>query len=794
MLCATLVAAQTKAVKGVVTDSKTKQPVAFAIVSLEGRAEGAIADIDGRFTLKIDSLPASIIISFLGYETQFINLTPADTIKTLEVRLKPSQYEIKEVVVRAGPNPAVRIIEKAVENRDRNDPYKLDAYSYTTYNKLVLKGEADSNKVKAGDTSAIKAAKFFGGSHFFMLETTTEKKFLAPNSSNEFIVGVRASGFQDPTFLALAAQLQEFSFYKELIDISSKTYLNPISKNAENKYVFILQDTLYERTDSIFVISFEPRKGKNFEGLQGVVYINNNGWAIQNVIAKPADPDGPRITLQQKYELIDGQRWFPVQLNTDIEFRELNIASIPLKGEGRTYLKNIKVNPPLKKSDFISIDIILDPDAIGKPEGFWNTARGDSLDDRETRTYQLIDSLGKAQKFDKRLRTLTTLSSGKIPYKFLDFDIDQIIRFNNHEGVRIGLGAHTNTTLSKVFAIGGYAGYGFRDNEFKWGADAEARLWKKPGLRLKVLYQSDVLESGMPIIRGMGRIDRNEQIRNTQIRTMDFVNRAEVNVTFRTPGYLRWVAFANRSQVETRYNYNYVPNPTNGVGINNYVFTEAGLSARFAYDEELFDAGKAIYSLGTKYPVLYVQYTQGLQGVLGGEYAYQKVDIRLTDRFKLKNLGTASFMLLGGYATGQLPYFNLYAQRANYIRPRASFLSSEYSFEAMRMNEFLADRYVALFLRHDFENLLFKSKGFNPRPVLVHNMAYGALANPQRQQGIDFTPLDKLYIESGLLLNNLYILNRLSGVGLGAFYRYGAYSRPQFIDNFVAKLSFTLNF
>ena len=56
----------------------------------------------------------------------------------------------------------------------------------------------------------------------------------------------------------------------------------------KSKYIFIIEDTLYtEMQDSVFVISYRPKPNTNFDGLEGLLYINSNKWAIQNAIARP---------------------------------------------------------------------------------------------------------------------------------------------------------------------------------------------------------------------------------------------------------------------------------------------------------------------------------------------------------------------------------------------------------------------------------------------------------------------------------------------------------------------------
>jgi len=119
------------------------------------------------------------------------------------------------------------------------------------------------------------------------MENVTKRKFLHPDKNYNQVIATKMSGFKDPVFVFLTTQIQSFSFYKPFITIFQKSYVNPISAGTLNKYFFKLEDTIWSGRDTTFIIQFRPRKGTNFDGLKGVISINTNKWAIQNVTAQP---------------------------------------------------------------------------------------------------------------------------------------------------------------------------------------------------------------------------------------------------------------------------------------------------------------------------------------------------------------------------------------------------------------------------------------------------------------------------------------------------------------------------
>jgi hypothetical protein len=140
--------------------------------------------------------------------------------------------------------------------------------------------------------------------------------------------------------------------------------------------------------------------------------------------------------------------------------------------------------------------------------------------------------------------------------------------------------------------------------------------------------------------------------------------------------------------------------------------------------------------------------------------------------------------------THGVPYNRLYAGNASY---GAFTVESSGSFGTMRLNEFVADRFAALYIKHDFGNLLFQTTGkFRPEIALVQNIGFGNLSEGQLQKNISTATYSKGFFETGLLLNNLVRLQPFR-YGLGIFYRYGPYAFPETIDNFAFKFTVQFN-
>ena len=343
LLCLALTVDGQNFVTGKVLDAETKEPLAFVNIVTNNSNIGTATDIDGKFSISSERQIEFLSLSFVGYKPKTFYLKGKS--RGLEIYLEKTSFELSEVVVVAGENPAHRIIRNVLANRDKNDPEKIPSFAYTSYEKLVFPVDPLDLKEaekKEDDTSAANLKKFLKDKDFFMMETVTERKFMAPDRNHEKILASRVSGFRDPLLVFLSTQLQSSTFYREMIRISDKNYINPISKGSTRKYYFQLEDTTYTaRGDSVFIISYRPRINTNFDGLQGILSINSHRWAIQNVIAGPArDESGLTIRIQQMYELINDSTWFPVQLNTDIIFKNVMVNDVMPVGRGKKYIKD----------------------------------------------------------------------------------------------------------------------------------------------------------------------------------------------------------------------------------------------------------------------------------------------------------------------------------------------------------------------------------------------------------------------------------------------------------------------
>ncbi|MFZ4427977.1 MAG: SusC/RagA family TonB-linked outer membrane protein [Saprospiraceae bacterium] len=97
LLCTGNIMAQ-YTVTGSIKDGRTGEPLLFANVLVQGTSTGTVADVDGKFSIDIESNnEVTLVISTLGYVTQSVKASPSN--KVLDIQLREDATNLEEVVI-----------------------------------------------------------------------------------------------------------------------------------------------------------------------------------------------------------------------------------------------------------------------------------------------------------------------------------------------------------------------------------------------------------------------------------------------------------------------------------------------------------------------------------------------------------------------------------------------------------------------------------------------------------------------------------------------------------------------
>ena len=807
-------------INGIVTDSNNK-PLPFATITTSDNIN-TITDVDGKFIFKPSANASSFSVSYIGFQTKIIAITDK---RYYLIPLSQKTDDLKEVVI-SNENPALTIIKKVIENKNKNNPQKkLNTFEYKSYNKLIVTANPDSidgridstaaykdfNKKRINiDSSDYKFKEIISKQHLFQTEKVSQYQF-GNNKLKETILGTKMAGFKNPIYEVIAFNLQSISIYDNKYELFETKYENPISNSAPANYNYKILDTVNIKGRETYMIYFKNKHKRKSSGLEGVLYIDQENFAIAKAVMRIKGVLD--ISGIHEFEYVPSEKiWF--QSNTTFKIVQgKNDDDIKILGGTIQFDGDVEDNfEPRKKSasDFTyllsesdNFDIhyntttpIKNPalymeikeDASKKPEEFWNEYRKESLDLKGQKTYQLIDSLSIKKRIESRLGFGRKIINGYIPIGPVDLDLKKIISYNNYEGFRLGLGGITNDRFSKNFRIEGYSAYGTKDGEVKYSLGTGVLLDKSSNTWVNAYYTDDVREIASTVFAVDKRVFKIYDPRPINISTFYKYVSWKANVQTKIIPKTEAVFELARTYVAPQFDYlfNY-----GGKLYSDYVMTTAMVSIVWAPFSDFMQTPTGRNETDKRFPRFTFQYTQSLPNVLENDFTFGKIDFKTEYEKKYLNGQKTSLLLQGGYAMGDVPLTHLYNTMPNNLTKetvvqRITFAGRN-SFETMYFNEFFSSQYIFFQIKHGFDRIRILKK-VRPSLVLVTRMAWGNMKNPEQHVGPTYKTLDRGFFESGIELNKIY-----KGFGLGGFYRYGPNQLLKFEDNIAVKISYVLD-
>ena len=715
------------------------------------------------------------------------------------------EKDLSGIEVTAERNPAYYIMEKVLANKDKNNYEKYKSYTYTAYDKFYIPIDWDSipvDSLKGDDAEIIKKLSEM---YLFFMENISDGKFMAPDFKKETVTASRISGIRNPVIDIILAQYQVNSFYSDYITVFNARYLSPLNKESiltwKSKYYFNIEDTIIRNVaDTLFVISYRPVMSSVFSGLSGELHVNSTHWALEQIHANiyKRNEDEKKffnIDFVQTFEFLKDSLWFPTYTKTDVFVSAMVLVRDTITNTNRgldvfarseRLMNNVDFDTEIRKRDFNNVMYSTDPDAYFRSEKYWDEHRPAELDSKAEKTYVVLDSLDKEYNITRKMDALTTVFFGKFSLWKFDIPLNRFVNYNQHEGFSLGLGAETNHRLSKVFKVGGYYRYGFKDKASKWGAYTQVRLHRESNWLLDLAYSYDIQEAGgKPTNRDISLFNP-EYFRNFLINRVDIVRNFSAETSVNAFKHFRFALGLRNDKKTPCYDYYFheVKHP-------DYNFTVAHFGIRFAYKEKFYTTKYGLMSMGTKFPIVKLDYERGISGFIKGEYNFNKLRLSIDGNIPVKDSYKFSFFVEGGYIDADVPYTELFNCAGAYYKFT---LFSPHSFATMRLNEFVSDKYVSAFLRFDFVKFFDTGvKWFKPKPSICFNYGLGTLDNSKiaSHSGIDIKTMEKGFYEAGLNINGLLDV-RIYSIGFGVFYRFGEYSMPTVRENFAYKLTLSL--
>lgn len=802
---------------GIVKDSITGEPLPFVSVYFDGSTIGAMTDDNGTFTLQNNQGYTKLAAASLGYDTKFIDLKPGKKNDNLEVLLKPTAFEISEVVVKPKrekytrkDNPAVELIKKVIAHKNDNWIEAKPEYQTEVYEKLSL--SLDNFNPNLDKNKFLKKFKFiknyldtseFNGKPILTVsvrENLSDFYYRKSPKAEKTIVRAKRMQGIDKTLDdggGITSNLEEIfksiNIFDNNIPILLNRFVSPLSSTlATTYYHYYIMDTLDVGGDKCVDLAFVPANSESY-GFTGRLYITLDGnYAVKKVLLNtPANINlnwVDKLRIEQEFKQMPDSTWVLDQENTFVNFYVVKGTQQLYAHQLRNY-DNYNFNVQNADSVFGLLGALhVLPEATAQPDTFWTHNRPIPLKEKEDALKDLLGQLRKVPAFNAIIKTAEILITGYIPTandkKVTKFDfgpMNTTFSANHLEGFRMRVGGMTTANLNPYWFASGYLAYGTNDRKIKYNLKLTHSFTKKeyhegenPVNNLSFIQEYDVYTPGQDFLfTSKDNIFVAWKV-GEPVTKMQYIRKSVLQYEKEWLNGLTWKSWIMNQNNEAAGTLQYIKRDESGnlYHIKDFTTSEIGTQLRFAPGERAYNgrSGKeSVFNLSKDAPVFKLSHQLGIKGVLGGDYNYNHTEISAEKRIWLSSFGHIDAQVKAGKVWDKVPFPLLILPNTNQsvtIQPEA--------FHMMNALEFVTDQYVSFnatyYLKGWILNRIPGIKWLRLREVLSFNMIYGGLTDknnptltpglfllPDGTQPLGSTP----YMECSVGLENIFKILRI---------------------------------
>ena len=528
---------------GIVRDSVSGEPLSYVSVMFENSTIGAMTDDDGAFSLQNDKGLTRLVVSSLGYDNKVVNLKAGQKNNALNVLLRPTSFEIAEVVVKPKrekysrkDNPAVELIKKVIEHKNDNRIEAKDEYQSEVYEKLSM--SLDDFNPNLEKNKFLKKFKFiknyldtseFNGKPILTIsvrETISDQYYRKHPKAEKTITKAKRQQGIDKTLDdggAITANLEEIfkgvNIFDNNINILLNRFVSPLSSTlAVSYYKYYIMDTVDVAGDKCVDLAFVPVNSQSY-GFTGRLYITLDGnYAVKKFLLNtPANINlnwVDKLRIEQEFKRMPDSTWVLANENTYVNF-------YIVKGAQQLYAHQLR-NFDKYQFDVQNADSIFGllgpihelPEATAQTDTFWIHNRHVPLKEKESALDDLLAQLRKVPAFNVIIKTAEILITGYIPTtadkdksKFDFGPMNTTFSANHLEGFRMRVGGMTTANLNPHWFGSGYLAYGVNDRKLKYNAKLTYSVNKKkyhegesPVNNISAIQEYDVYTPGQDFL------------------------------------------------------------------------------------------------------------------------------------------------------------------------------------------------------------------------------------------------------------------------------------------------------
>ena len=469
-------------IRGFVRDADTGQGLTAATIRVADTFSGTIANDDGEYVLRLDGLPARLLVTCVGYRSQ--ERTLADTsVADVDFRMDLVPYMVQEIIV-DGVDPAVRIMRQVIENKEKWQRL-LENYQVDVYSRWTIENDAGVVGV---------------------VELDSEIYWDRMRGTGEVVKAKRTTASVTPggPFSHFGAADIFLNFYEDEIDFGGPRIIGPTHPRALHYYNFELLGQRRLDEQVVHDIAISP-KSELQPAFAGTLAVLDREFALLEVALKANRvatavpvPGVQRFDLayRQQFRSFGGGMWLPVdfRIAIDLHFGMTGLHVPPMRRDIVQRLSNYQVNTALPDSLFSREDVEHPaPLAVGQDSLFSYFRDALPLSAAEREAYENIDSTltvygaFKPTGFLGRLIPEPPARADSSARKRAIPDLAPELGINRVDAVYLGLGVERKLRQPLVVSLKG--GYSTGQKRWLHGGRISSRWGEERRMELGIEYR-----------------------------------------------------------------------------------------------------------------------------------------------------------------------------------------------------------------------------------------------------------------------------------------------------------------
>lgn len=368
-------------VEGRIADSETGEPLAAAHVIIKDTYRGTISNQDGAFSIVVSEFPVTLVVRFLGFETQEKVINSNDD--PVDFLLKPSVAEMEITVT--GEDPGIQIMREVIR---RKQIWRADLETYVA--------EAYTRQQLKNDTTIVSISESISTAYWDK-ERGSREVLKSKRQTANMDAG---SNFAGVSYLP--------NFYDDNLDIAGFDVVGVTHPNALSFYDFTLEDMQAIDDQVVYEISVKSKR-KLQPLFEGTVFVLGEEYALlevqlkpNSVVVFPPPVQDFDLSYSQQFSNFGGDFWLPVDVRIDglIEVGVVGLRFPAIGFRQVAKLNDYEVNVDLPDTLFKSFEMIsVDSTTINSGDSlFISEADIIPLDEEETQAYETVDSTATLEK------------------------------------------------------------------------------------------------------------------------------------------------------------------------------------------------------------------------------------------------------------------------------------------------------------------------------------------------------------------------------------------------------------